>query len=324
MFNDTHLELLHHFTTVTYNTLTAHPTLKVMWRITVPQLGLKHPFLMRSIFAIASLNLAVLRPQRRSFYVDVSREEHSAALAMAVPLISNATEDNASALFAFSMLAVIYILAAPREPGDHWLLVSKGGLTDWLALIQGTRSVSTIYQEHLSKGPVSPLFTVSHAHVKNAEEKGQALPAWKGSSEYRQMMLLRQLIRGRVEDAQRLSQYETLLDLLEQSFAANMASPISYCQETLSDDREQVATSHIFSFLYRSLEIMQGPLQAREPEALVIFAYYCVLLHNLESYWWIQTLPRDIMEEIWGALNYEYRYWIQWPAEQLGWAPRDS
>ena len=64
------------------------------------------------------------------------------------------------------------------------------------------------------------------------------------------------------------------------------------------------------------------PLLAQEEQvALVILAYYCVLLHQIPTRWWIEGWVEHLMTGIYGSLDETYRSWIVWPIEELGWVP---
>jgi hypothetical protein len=75
------LELLHHYTTSTYLTLTQDsPEHEHVWQIVVPQLAVKHPFLMHGILASSALHLAHVLPERQQEYTVLAANHESMAL----------------------------------------------------------------------------------------------------------------------------------------------------------------------------------------------------------------------------------------------------
>jgi hypothetical protein len=56
-------------------------------------------------------------------------------------------------------------------------------------------------------------------------------------------------------------------------------------------------------------------------EALVIFAYACVLFNKVEFYWWMEGWSTHLMGNIWGFLDEEHKEWVSWPAKEIGWSP---
>lgn len=57
-------------------------------------------------------------------------------------------------------------------------------------------------------------------------------------------------------------------------------------------------------------------LKRRVPQALIILAYYCVLLDVLDCRWWIQGWASRIMRDIVACIGSEqWRSWIEWPVQ---------
>ena len=54
-------------------------------------------------------------------------------------------------------------------------------------------------------------------------------------------------------------------------------------------------------------------LNMRRPEALIILAHYCIILHHLDDYWWMSGWARHIVDNIDREIPDDWRYWIQWP-----------
>ncbi|TKA42469.1 hypothetical protein B0A54_06919 [Friedmanniomyces endolithicus] len=58
-------------------------------------------------------------------------------------------------------------------------------------------------------------------------------------------------------------------------------------------------------------------IKRRVPQALVVLAYYCVLLDVLDSRWWIQGWAARVLRDILGALPEHWQTWIQWPVQSI-------
>ena len=74
------LELLHHYLTDTYTTLTSRNDLRQMWQVAMPKLAQQHRFLMHSIFSVTALHLASSHPPHQSSYIDRAIRHHNIAL----------------------------------------------------------------------------------------------------------------------------------------------------------------------------------------------------------------------------------------------------
>jgi hypothetical protein len=112
------LELLHNFTTKTYSTLTADPTIWPFWRDDVVQLGMSCDYIMRAVLAVSALHLAYHRPDRRDFYVEEGillhqKASRSAMLVMAAG--DNIDKDQTARLFLFSMLTMFFGMCPGRS-----------------------------------------------------------------------------------------------------------------------------------------------------------------------------------------------------------------
>jgi hypothetical protein len=60
---------------------------------------------------------------------------------------------------------------------------------------------------------------------------------------------------------------------------------------------------------------------APHQEAMTIYAHFLVMLKKLENQWWLDGWATHLMERIWNSLDDEYKLWIQWPIQELGWIP---
>ena len=61
-----------------------------------------------------------------------------------------------------------------------------------------------------------------------------------------------------------------------------------------------------------------GLLKEDHPKALIVFAYYCVLLKRAEEYWYLRGQGRKVLADIRRRLEYSWECWIAWPLHELG------
>jgi len=94
------------------------------------------------------------------------------------------------------------------------------------------------------------------------------------------------------------------LNLLRRSFSLPYSHPTLNAQGAV----------HIWTG-FVSQEYMEL-LFDRRPEALVLLAYFCVLLKKLDSCWYFKGLGGALLEGIQEELAVEWRPWIQWAIEQ--------
>ena len=58
-------------------------------------------------------------------------------------------------------------------------------------------------------------------------------------------------------------------------------------------------------------------LKQRHPQALVILAYYTVLLDLLDSRWWVNGWGSRVLRDIVCSLGDEWKSWIEWPVQTV-------
>lgn len=135
-------ELMHHYQTSVFITLAGNRRQSI-YRVSIPQLGLAHPFLLSGIRAISALHLSTLIPSRKHELRNIAvTEEDAALLAFRTTLQSPNFEDAVDACFAFTGSAVYYVMGLvdglntedtvdrsriPRKNDEnpHWFQMSK-------------------------------------------------------------------------------------------------------------------------------------------------------------------------------------------------------
>jgi hypothetical protein len=58
-------------------------------------------------------------------------------------------------------------------------------------------------------------------------------------------------------------------------------------------------------------------VKRRLPQALIILAYYCVLLDILDNRWWIHGWSKRVLQDVLGSLDEQWRHWIEWPVQTV-------
>lgn len=74
----------------------------------------------------------------------------------------------------------------------------------------------------------------------------------------------------------------------------------------------------IFGWLYTLSDVFLMDVQQRNPAALVVFAFFTVLLKQLDPAWFIRQWPEHIMDGIFHTLDEDHRRYVKWPVEQFG------
>ncbi|KAK2748883.1 hypothetical protein FQN55_004025 [Onygenales sp. PD_40] len=146
------LELMHKYSTDTYQTLSNHPSDHHVWQVIIPHRALSHDFLMHGILSIASLHAASTADSvtARSLYIDTALEYQSRSLTPFRHAINNVTPSNCDVVFAYSVITIISGIALPqlaasRKEGPDMI----ENIFVLFELLQGTLQIAELAQPWL-------------------------------------------------------------------------------------------------------------------------------------------------------------------------------
>jgi hypothetical protein len=270
----------------------------------VPQLGFQYDFVMRSILSLSALHLARYRPEKRDMYISKAMHHHDVGLRIATSVLPNANEGNASAVYLFSALTLFYTLASPRTPSD-FLLIGENGIAEWMVLVKGTSAIIESLHESLLKGSLAPMFTVGNERSRRRAEILASTPP-EGDPLYD----LAHLVQNAIPNHPAKEVYISAIEILRNSFT------FIYQQGTPGFE-----IGDVFIWVFRVSDDYLQLLHRQEQEALVIFAYFCVVLRRLDSHWWAEDWSAHLISKIYSRLDEEHKLWVRWPVEQIGWIP---
>jgi hypothetical protein len=246
-----------------------------------------------------------LRPSQQIYYDDLATNLQNKALlsakeAQILPAIS---ETNCSSIFIFSALISMNAIATRRKP-DHELHIRHSA--DWLAYIRGVTSVAKSGKPWLPSGDVAPFlhfgFIGPMMKAKRKEARIQV------PSEAKERLNRLQTLITDIEDEGKKSLYTDVINNLQEAFSNYYSLAKDTC-----------GLSVIFQWPAQLSEEYLRLLMSCDPEALVIFAYYAVLMSKLLPCWWLEGRVEWILGSVHSHLGEYHRAWIQWPIEELGW-----
>jgi hypothetical protein len=292
------LQLMHNYTTATCYTISANPVLKEIWRLEVPKLAFQWDFVMRGVLAISALHLAHFREDKREYYTAYALYQHELGLREVMSLLLNVNDENCSALFVFATLHVLLALGRPRDAGD-FLLFRNAGAAELVILVRGVRAIIESSHDSLLTGPLGPIMRMGRDQTKFLSEQ---------THEIEPLRNLRASINEHCTSSQDREAFNRALDALGKCFAA-------------SRNVGAAETAGILVWFWRLPDRYLELVKSMNPEALSIFAHFCVLLKRLEPMWWMQGWSIHLLEKIYHSLDQDLRHWIRWPIEELGWVP---
>jgi hypothetical protein len=79
----------------------------------------------------------------------------------------------------------------------------------------------------------------------------------------------------------------------------------------------RLQTGDVFAWILELSDDYLDLLLQEDPFALVIFAYFCVALRQIEWMWWTEGLSSRLLMQIYPILDERYHCWMTWPQEQI-------
>jgi Fungal specific transcription factor domain len=295
-------ELMHNYTTSTCFSL-FDPEMQTFMQTTVPQMGFEHKHILHLILAVSALHLAHFKRARRGYYLDLADRHYQAGLRIATSLLSNLDEENCHSIYLFTTMTTTYSLAKGPKAGD-FMLFRDDGPAEWLSLFRGSKPMFEVYGDAIMNGVLAPMMQPGLTQSNRG-------PGDLPSLETDKLTRLRILIQ----------ETETSPDDLQVLNAAAENLLVLFSSRYDNGRKIQISMRNIGIWLYKSTDEFTVLLQQRHPAALVVFAYVCVVMNDLGSSWVMKGWVSHLVEGIYGRLDVQFRPWIQWPLQQIGWIP---
>ncbi|KAB5542499.1 hypothetical protein GE09DRAFT_1289838 [Coniochaeta sp. 2T2.1] len=344
-------ELLLHFITKTAGTLAGeNPEIQGFWTQSAPHIGLSHAFVLHLILALSALHIAhdsegngpdgggLHPPQREaSHYRSLAQLHLNAGLSGFTAEISHAGPDNCGALYLGAMLTTYCTFASGPTSGDDLLVCAADGgdaedagmptasASSWMPFVYGVRLMrQSFIEEQLFTGPMA-------VFRPGAQEECPERPICaRGGFD-----------RLNWEDALgRLRAFIAVGSSGEDGNDSEMDCDTSrrdICLEALDDLIDiYIATygrrkpdggetevppekQFVFGWLYHIKREFVARVRRREPEALLVLAYYAVLLNRdgVPDGWYIKGWRKHIVSRIADlVVDEEIQALMLWPMNQ--------
>jgi hypothetical protein len=299
-FTLAHMELLHHWSTATGETTSRAPPLQRFWKTQATCVALQHGFLLSTLLAFAARHLARLRPQRRGHYDALAARLQGASLRVmsAGRLLLEMSKDTSEPLFLFSGLAWMNSMASLSSPDEKGVGEGQvlGECRDVIVSLRGVAAVVARAWSWLALGGLGPVLL-----PKLTWDYTRAPPTDDPLRDVEALILT-------VDDAEKRGLYTKIVKDLQVVFVR---------MHYLSKD--SCFHPDLFQWPARLPARYVELLTDGEPEALVIFAHYAVLLSRESSVWWLQGKAESIISSVYSHLSPENRRWVEWPIQQVFW-----
>lgn len=292
--NFDHMELLVHFTQ-------SEELFNISERVQndrklVYSIGLKEafkaPYLMYEMLAFAAQHLAFLRPERSSHYLHESISLQTRAISLFNATRTHITRDNCVAVLLFSTVLGHHLLADTLQ-GPH-----RKELDDFIEhfvqcaeIRRGVYVIAETAWPLLMESELEPILSKSLTFTSR-------MPIGKECD----------AIKTMIKDAENMTEEEkdacySSIRYLQVGFDA-----VEGIGDVV-DDKHQM----IYSWTMLMPSKMRDLLLEKRPEALVILAYYSVLLHHAASLWQARTAGPYVLDLINSKLGPQLQSEMQFP-----------
>lgn len=310
--NTSDLELLHHFSTSTYLTVSNIPSEQEIWKTKLVRIGFRHKFLLRGILALSALHLGHLAHLESSAdsvdYMVKAAMHQNTGLAEFRKTLETIDASKIDAIPAFSCLVPMHsiVIAAgaayrPANPGQDIL----PSFFDSLSLFRSINSLLLPWLDVYTTSTVSPLLQV-------ITQKPPDPP-----STFLGMDSLRRL-------AIACTAFSTSTMIFEGQIQRDIfSSAIELLRLTFAITVDATSTNHftIRAMLSWAITVSDEyflQLNRGHPSALAVLAHWAVLLHRHDGVWWLHGLGFALVEKISAELGEEWAEVVRWPREAVG------
>ncbi|KAJ9412319.1 hypothetical protein QL093DRAFT_2556137 [Fusarium oxysporum] len=144
------LELMHHYSTITANTLALRLDMQHIWRMVLPEMSYNTPFLSHGLLSVAALHKAHLLPARRDKYLDLAAYHQTRGMEGFRRIFTSIDEKNWQPAFCFSSTTVMYAFSPAGRIEDAMV-----DILQIFVLIRGIRSSLLCAGRNLTETPFS-------------------------------------------------------------------------------------------------------------------------------------------------------------------------
>lgn len=208
--------------------------------------------------------------------------------------VASITEKNCHALFAFGHIITKIAFAMPRPPNEFIFSPTSGVGADFVQYLRGSFSVYDSALTWLQSGPLAGCL----------ESPIEANPDFNLNKDDVHLVALVQFC-----SAEGNEDSEVYLDALEdlRKLFAMIATP----HQSIS------VKTIVLCWLARASPRYIALVSERKPQALVILAHYCVMLHMVNQYWFMSGLGSQILRQCWNLLDEQFHELLAWPLSVL-------
>ncbi|KAF2713820.1 hypothetical protein K504DRAFT_462304 [Pleomassaria siparia CBS 279.74] len=222
-------------------------------------MGFEHPYILHLVFAFTALHLATSRPDQRDEYMAISERHYEAALPVVTSELAKLNPKHCHAIcMAVQLVCLIHCARGP-QPGE-FLAFGEGGRSEWLIMFRGIRTTREF-------------MNTKYLRVKVPE---RPVPLYDFPPKYETALA----------DLRDWVDHVSVMGDDERDANLHAVDELAKCYHARYGGTESELLL-VFAWLYKMSDEYLRRLQDLEPVPLVIFAWFTVLLGDMERLWYV-------------------------------------
>ncbi|OLN87035.1 Sterol uptake control protein 2-like protein 8 [Colletotrichum chlorophyti] len=298
------LELMHHYTSVSYSSFSSSTAAQKALQYDVPREALSHPFLLHQLLAFSAYHLAYLQPDcRHAYLMQAAQHQNDAINGMRAALLGTISSINCHALFASSIFLTLSAFATyPSYEQYNPAFSPIDSILDIFTLSDGMSVILRASDDDLRKGPLRGIIN------RNVGDGTPSVP-----------------LQPLFERLPRLSSRLAELGPMENEVKYTINNAVIALSESIS----KVASFNGMSSPLELRCVFVWPilmssdyletLRQRHPAALAVLAHYCIVINTAETFcWFLKGWARALMNAVSDQLaGTPWAELIVWPMEEI-------
>ncbi|KAK3647870.1 hypothetical protein LTR56_007844 [Elasticomyces elasticus] len=266
-----------------------------IWQVEMPRVAFTADYCMHALLGFSALHKAHREPETASALRTSAVDHLDKALVAYREHGGPTTPENADAKFVFTWLVVLFAYAVPPSvpPID--------AITELFLLVKGIDTILAESWFWVSQGPFAPILTRGFQEAITLPPGGYTAPDGMDFG-------LNHLDYMLGVDAM-------LLD--DRRVCSLILAELKQIYDSVLRQQGQTSVASILCFPKMDSAPFSQLIKRRVPQALVVLAYYCVLLDVLDSRWWIRGWSARVLRDIMGTLPEQWQSWIEWPVQSV-------
>ncbi|KAJ9653884.1 hypothetical protein H2198_006993 [Neophaeococcomyces mojaviensis] len=260
---------MHHFTAHTYRSLSVAGVNDGVWQIFVPRQALKYDYLMHGLMGLAALHLSHETPNESENYLELSRTHQKAAFASFRHALDEIDKDNCHAVFAFSVMAMVFAIGTPLPYPVSSNTVVMDKMFVLYEFLHGISTITEASREWIGDGPFGD-FTDMKNRMKwnDVDDRDQALLKRLHGLNHALLAVVDPCAHAAIKSA---------IDGLEMTFRGGEILVLAWLS---------MCGDHYMTLL------RQGQRLAR-----LVFIHWCIMLNRLDRVWWVKDNAKVLFED---------------------------